>query len=453
MEQEIKYYDVIVAGGGISGAIAAIAAARCGADTLLVEQYGFLGGMLTAAGVGPMMTFHSNDRLVIKGITNEMIERLVAKGKSPGHIPDSSNFVKTVTPFDAEAMKQELEIMLLESGGKLLYHAMLAGVNKENGRISTIQVCTKAGLLTLGAKVFVDATGDADLSAMAGVDCTLGRETDGLCQPMTMKMKMRNVNIEAIKKYLRENPEEAPRLAQDFSAMDTSSRLSVAGFTKTLKKAQEDGLISFEREYLLFFETNTPGEVIINTSRVLGRNSTDPWSLTLAEIEGRKQVRELERFLKERVIGFEESELVYSGPFIGVRSSRQIKGLYTLTVEDLVEYREFEDVIAHSAYPIDIHSPTGAGTEHAGMAVRDVYGIPYRCLVNDKVDNIITVGRSISASFEAQSSIRLTPSCGAIGHAGGVAAAIAAKDGIAAKDISIAELHKILKDQDAYIEK
>lgn len=444
-------YDVIVVGGGIAGAVAGIAASRCGARTLVVEQYGFLGGMLTAAGVGPMMTFHSKDGQVIKGITGELIDRLVSKGKSPGHIPDSSNFTYTVTPFDAEAMKHELEIMLQESGGQLLYHTMLAGAVVEDGRISRIQVCNKAGLSHLSSGVYIDATGDADLSVMSGVDYSLGREKDRKCQPMTMKLKMRNVDIEEIKKYIRANPHEAPRIT-DLSILDKSPRLSMAGFTETLKKAIEDGIISFEREYLLFFETNVPGEVIINTSRVLGHVSTDPWSYSQAEIEGRKQVRELEVFLKERVAGFKNAEIVYSGPTIGVRSSRQIKGIYTLTEKDLIEQRKFEDVIAHSAYPIDIHSPDGSGTEHAGMCVKEMYSIPYRCLVNDKVENLITVGRSISATFEAQSAVRLSPTCGAIGHSGGVAAYLAAKGGVKASEVSIKELHDIMKRQNAYLE-
>lgn len=443
-------FDVIVAGGGISGAIAGIAASRRGAKTLVVEQYGFLGGMLTAAGVGPMMTFHSRDGQVIKGITGELIDRLVAKGKSPGHIPDSSSFTYTVTPFDAEAMKHELEIMLLEAGGNVLYHTMLAGAQVLEDRIARIQVCNKAGLSYLRSKVYIDATGDADLSVMAGVEYSLGRERDRQCQPMTMKLKMRNVDIEAIKEHIKENPGEAPRI-KDLTLLDRAPRLSMAGFAETLKKAREDGMISFEREYLLFFETNTPGEVIINTSRVLNHVSTDPWSFSEAEVEGRKQVRELEVFLRERVPGFKNAQTVYSGPAIGVRSSRQIKGLYNLTAEDLIEQRKFEDVIAHSAYPIDIHSPDGAGTEHADMRIREMYSIPYRCLVNGKVENLITVGRSISATFEAQSAIRLSPSCGAIGHAGGVAAYLAARDGIKASEVDMKELQSILREQGAYL--
>jgi hypothetical protein len=444
-------YDVVVAGGGISGGMAAVAASRCGAGTLVVEQYGFLGGMLTAAGVGPMMTFHAGDRQVIQGLTGELVDRLSRKGKSPGHIFDTTGYTYSVTPFDAESMKHELEMMLLESGGDVLYHTMLAEVRVEAGRILGITVCNKSGLHELKGKIFIDATGDADLSAWAGVEFSKGRASDGACQPMTMNLKMRNVDIDAVKKFIRDNPEEFPRLQGDTGIVDRAPRLSIGGFVRTLQEAQRSGEISFKREDVLFFETNIPGEVIVNTTRVLGCDGTDPWSLTKAEIEGRRQVRELEKFLREKISGFQRAETVYSGPAIGVRSSRQIKGLYTLTGGDLLSCEKFGDVIAQAGYPVDIHSPDGEGTNHMHLKWGDIYSIPYRCLVNDKIGNLITVGRCISATFEAQAAIRTTPTAGAIGHAGGVAAALAAKRGVKASDVDMAELQRVLKDQGAYL--
>lgn len=457
-----QMYDVIVVGGGISGSMAAIAALRNGAKTLVVEQYGFLGGMLTAAGVGPMMTFHAGETQVVQGITGELIDRLVAKEKSPGHIFDTTGYTYTVTPFDVEGMKHELEIMLLESGGNILYHTMLGDVDVENSKITGIVVCNKAGLSRLTAKVFVDATGDADLSAWAGVEFTKGRKSDGLAQPMTMNIRVRNVNIERVKDFIKSNPQEFPRLKGNTAIVDKAPRLSIGGFVKTLKDAQAKQEISFKREDLLFFETNNPGEVIINTSRILREDSTEPWSLSRAEIEGRRQVRELEAFLKNRIRGFENSEVVYSGPAIGVRSSRQIKGLYTLTKEDLLSGKMFEDVIAHSGYPIDVHPPEGERTEkerqerlsedkfHAKEG--HLCHIPYRCLINSEVLNLVTVGRSISADFEAQGAIRTTPIAGAIGHAGGVAASISALEDIDLPDIDAKTVQQVLQDQGAYLE-
>ncbi|GIO36597.1 hypothetical protein J41TS12_14580 [Paenibacillus antibioticophila] len=448
----MRHYEVIVSGGGVSGAIAAIAAARAGAKTLIVEANGFLGGTLTAAGVGPMMTFHAGKKQAIQGITDELIQRLRRIGKSPGHIEDATNYTYSVTPFDAEAMKHELETMLLEAGGDILYHTMLAGVVTNGSRITSLTLCNKAGLSEITGDVFIDATGDGDVAAWAGVEFAKGRESDGMSQPMTLKMKMRNVDTSAIRDYIRKHPEEFTRMNQDLSVMDTAERLSVIGFEKQFKEAKERGEVTIKREDVLFFETNNPGEVIMNTTRILGCDSTDPWSLSLAEIEGRRQCRELELFLRKYVPGFEEAIVVSTGPSIGVRGSRQIKGQYTLTGEDILTMKKFDDVIAHSGYPIDIHSPDGEGTTHGRLEWGGMYGIPYRSLVTDQFDNLIVVGRCLSATFEAQAAVRTTPTVGAIGQAGGTAAALAVKSRKAVTEVDIAELQRKLREEGAYLE-
>ncbi|WP_240417764.1 FAD-dependent oxidoreductase [Paenibacillus periandrae] len=375
VENTSKEYDVIVVGGGVSGAIAAIAAARYGGDVLLIEQNGFLGGTLTASGVGPMMTFHAGNVQVIQGITDELIERLKRQGKSTGHILDTTGYTYTVTPFDAEAMKHELELMLIESGGQVLYHTMLASVDCKDGSIGQIIVCNKAGLSALKAKCYVDASGDADLSVWAGVEYAKGREADGLCQPMTMNLKMYNVDMDAVKSYIREHPEEFPKLGGDIGNIDRSSRLSISEFLKVFADALLEGEITFQRGNFLFFETNNPGEVIINTSRIHGKDGTDPMSLSEAETEGRQQIRQLEKALNTRVPGFSKAVTAYSGPSVGVRGTRQIKGLYTLGHQDVLSCRAFTDVIAHSGYPIDIHSPDGKHAEenHLRLKWGDMY--------------------------------------------------------------------------------
>ncbi|MGJ8653594.1 MAG: FAD-dependent oxidoreductase [Opitutaceae bacterium] len=446
-----RHYDVIVVGGGISGAMAAIASARGGAKTLVVEQYGFLGGMLTAAGVGPMMTFHAGDQQVVKGTTGELIDRMVEKKQSPGHVFDTTGFTYTVTPFDVEGMKRELELMLTEAGGEMLYHAMLASVQTDGDKITSITVCTKSGMLPLHAKVFVDATGDADLAKHAGVECTSGRESDGLSQPMTMKMRMMNVDTQAVRDYIKANPDEFPRLKGDTSIIDRSSKISIGGFVKTLEKGRAAGDFTFPREDILFFEANSEGEVIVNTTRILGYDSNDPWSFSQAEMEGRKQAREVELFLKKWVPGFKDSVLVYTGPQIGVRSSRQIKGRYTLTGQDVIQRKKFSDTIAHTGYPIDIHSPTGTGTDHVKPEWGSFCHIPYRCLVNDQVQNMVTVGRCISVDFEAQGGVRTTPTMGAVGQAGGLAAAISVRSEKPVGDIDVKQLQAELVEQGSFL--
>ncbi len=447
-------YDVVVVGGGISGVMSAITAARNGAKTLIIEQYGFMGGMLTNAGVGPMMTYHVGDRQVIKGHTGELIDRLVEKRKSPGHVLDTIGYTYTVTPFDVEGMKQELELMLLESGADILYHTMLCGVKVSDGKIECLTISNKAGLSEVNAKVYIDATGDGDLSAWAGVEFTKGRETDGACQPMTMNMKLSNVNIEAVKAFVKENPEEFPFLKGNTKIVDKAPRLSISGYENIVKKGKEDGSLEFKTEAILFFETNNPGEVIVNSTRVRGLDSTNPWDLTKAEIEGRRQVRNLEEFLHTSVRGFENAVLLSTGPHIGVRGSRQIKGLYTLTLEDIVSAKTFDDVIAHGGYPVDVHHPDGNGEvvkEEDNITTGTMYSVPYRCLVNQQISNLITVGRCISASFEAQGAIRTTPIVGAIAEAGGVAASLAVKYGQNTRDINKKEMQDILIKDGAYL--
>lgn len=447
----MKSYDVIIIGGGVSGSIAGIAASRQGAKVLVIESAGFLGGSLTSAGVGPMMTFHAGNKQVIRGITDELIQRLKKAGKSPGHIPDSTMYTYSVTPFDAEAMKYELESMLLESDGDILYHTMLAGVEVKNGIINSIKICNKSGLSDVKGRIFIDATGDADLAVGAGVPFTKGRKKDGAAQPMTLNIKFRNVDVEKLKDYIKNNPDNFTRMHKDITTMDKVERLSVIGFVKEFNLAKQKGEISIKREDVLFFETNNPGEFIINTTRILGCDATDPWSLSKAEIEGRRQFIELESFFKNYIPGFENAVVASTGPNIGIRGSRQIKGVYTLTAEDLLTKRKFKDVIAHSGYPIDIHSPDGEGTTSTMLEWGDYYNIPYSTMITNEINNLIVVGRCISASFEAQAAIRLSPTAGAIGQAGGTAAAIAVKSNEDVRNIDINELQSTLINNGAFI--
>lgn len=451
-------YDIIIIGGGISGAVAAISAARCGSKVLIVEKNASLGGTLAACEVGPMMTFHAGDKLAIRGITNEIIERLQKRGKSCGHIYDTTGTTYTVTPFNSDAFKNELDEMLYEAGGKVLYHTMLAKVNTSGDKIESITVCTPNGLMDLKAKVYIDASGDATLSMMAGVETITGRKEDGLTQPMTLVMKMGGVDFETLKNKTQDEPEEFMEIHRtDLSFWDKSPRMSFHVYQNRFKKAQKEGRISFDREWILVFETDNPGEAIINSTRVQGLNPTDIYEHSEAERIGRKQVRELEEFLKTECPGFENAYLVRTGSQIGVRSSRQIVGCYTVTTEDLATEKKFPDVIAHGGYPVDIHSlkkgeendiPDGIKKFEWGT----MYSVPYRALINEKVTNLITVGRCISAEFEAVGALRVSPMAGATGHAGGVAASLAANADGNVHNIDIKKLQAVLQEQNAYIE-
>ena len=445
--------DIVVIGGGISGTLAAVAAARTGQQVLLAERYGFLGGMLTAGGVGPMMTFHAGDRQVVRGLNGELIERLQRHHASPGHLVDTTGYTFSVTPFDAEAMKLELDRMCREAAVRVLFHSQLTGCVMEDGVVTAVRLQSGVHQLEVRARVFVDATGNADLAVLAGAPTVKGRPEDGRCQPMTMNLKVYNVDIPAVRAYIHAHPEEFPRLKGDTSIIDRAPRLSIGGFVETLRQAREAGEITFPREDVLFFETANPGEVIVNTSRIVDLDPTDPFALSQAEMAGREQVDQLMAFLRKRVAGFSAARLAFSGPQVGIRSSRQLRGAYVLRAEDVLGAIKFPDAVACNAYPIDIHSPTGnpAESRHGHLHPGEYYTIPYRSLYALEVKNLLVTGRAISGEFAAQAAFRTTPCAGALGHAAGAAAALAAKRDGNVTTLPYPELRNLLLQQAAFL--
>ena len=434
-----KQYDVIVAGGGVSGTVAAIAAGRLGADVLILEEGAYLGGALTGCGVGPMMTFHAGEKQVIRGIMEEIVERLKTDGYSTGHIYDTMQYISYLTPFNSEGLKVVLDEMTAEAGCTVLFHTFIGAAVCGEGKIESLTVCNKDGIHSVSARVYIDGTGDG--------------ESDGAAQPMTMNMKYLNVDTEAIKEHIRTHIADFSRHQGNEELMDTVSRFSFCGFQDEFREARERGELEIRREDVLCFETDRPGEYIVNTTRIIGHDAVNAASLSDAEVTGRRQCRQLDRFLRRHVPGFQNAVLEFTGPRVGVRGSRQLSGKYTLTAEDILERRSFDSVIAHSAYPIDIHNPKGVGTDSRFLSEKGTYySIPYETLYCEEIKNLLAAGRCISASFEAQAAIRTTPTAGALGHAAGVAAALAAKgDGDVSK-VSRKELQKRLKEQGAYLD-
>lgn len=450
MHAEKHTWDVIVLGGGVSGCMAAIASARQGAKTLLVEQYGFLGGSLTNAGVGPMMTFHAGSRQVVTGIPQELVDRMCRLGGCLGHIEDTTGYASSVTPFDAEIMKLALDQLTAESGVTVLFHARLVRVQYEDSCLSAVCVQTRGGLLDLEGNVFIDATGDGALSASAGAQVCQGRDLDGFCQPMTTNMKVRGVDIFALKEEIRREPENFN--IRDLSSLDRSPRLSVAGFYRQFNAAKQRGELTTAREDVLLFETVMPGEVIVNTTRVVLLNPTDAWDLSEAERQGRQQAYELMRFFRKYCAGFEQADLVSTGVQIGVRESRRVMGDYLLTAEDLLSSRCFEDTVALGGYPIDIHNPTGAKTETTHLKPGQFYYIPLRALLVGGKDNLLVCGRCISATHEAGAAIRVTPIAMGVGQAAGTAAGLAAVNGLPVRALTYAQVRSALEQLGAAIQ-
>ncbi|MBU9712717.1 FAD-dependent oxidoreductase [Evansella tamaricis] len=447
MKREEKF-DVVVAGGGPSGIMAAIAAARSGAKTMLVERYGFLGGMATNALVGPLQTFHAGEKQIAKGLGEEAIQRLKKIGGTPGHVKDMIGFVPTVTPVDVEKLKFVYQEMVEESGVHLQLHTVVTGVQLgTDSNLEALHLYNKSGHFQVEGKAFVDCTGDGDVVHYSGVPYEKGRPKDGLAQPMSMMFRMGKVDLEQVKAYMKENVDDFV-LADEW---EDAPFVAVSGFFKLVEKGKKDGNLKVERDRVLFFELPNEGEISVNMTRVIRYDATDGQALSQAEVISRRQVMEVVQFLQEYIPGFKESILINCGTQIGVRESRRIIGEYILTGEDLINGKKFEDCIALGSYPIDIHAPDGDELNVIEMEPGTIYDIPYRSILNNKVRNLLVAGRCLSATHEALASARVTPTAMLVGQAAGTAAAMAAKAGVLPREVDIKSLQESLRKQGCYL--
>jgi hypothetical protein len=424
----MREYDVLVVGGGNAGCAAALAAARCGARTLLVERYGFLGGTATASMVGPWMTFHSGAERIVGGIAQEIVERLIARGGSPGHIPDASDYVPTITPFDPEIHKALLFELMRESGVELLLHAWFLDALSGEGRVAGAGFATVGGLRQVAAARTIDATADAYVAASAGVPTQQGDER-GRVQPASLMFRLSHVDREALAAYVRHNPDQM-RTSLKAHERSAESLSAVAGLYELWEAARARGDVTVPRELVSLFATPYADEVTVNMTRVVDIDPLDPDDLTRAEVEARAQVTQLVDFFRRDVPGFANARLAATATQIGIRESRRIVGEYTLSANDVLEARTFADAVARSAYPIDIHNPRGSGTTTHRLPAGASYEIPYRCLVPRGVDDLLVAGRCISTTHEALASTRLTPTVMTLGQAAGTAAALSLRAGV-----------------------
>ena len=410
-------YDIIVAGGGLAGAFAAISAAREGMKVILIEKNGCLGGMATSGLVFPFMSYRERGKGAVAntGLFSTLLKGMHALGGS-----DSD----TSGAYKEEYMKLLLDRMVKEAGVKVLFHSLLSEIERDGRTIKSITLSTPQGHIKITAPVFIDATGDADLTAFAGLEYELGRESDGLCQPMTLNFRLTNV---------------------DWSKYDGKAANAL------YKEYREKGLIKNPREDILVFRYPVYNIMHLNTTRIVGKNPTLVEDLTEAEMTAREQMYEMFLFLKKNIPGCENCDIVESASEIGIRESRRIVGLYRITEEDVTKAHKHDDRIARATYEIDIHNPAGTGTYHCPVPENDFYTIPYRALVPVGADNLIVAGRPISSSHEAHSSFRIMPITSCIGEAAGIAAALARKNDCASKDIPVKTMQDILVDNGALI--
>lgn len=415
-------YDVLVAGAGASGMCAALAAARAGKRVLLVEKTGMLGGSNTQSLVCPLMGFHAGRHQVVRGLAQEIVDRLARRGGTLGHIPDPLGVTATITPIEPEILKQVyFEMAQAEPNLTLLLHTFLCGTDRAGDRLRAVTAVHKGGMERLSAPVFIDATGDGDLAALAGVDFHVGRAADGLAQPMTLVMKVGGVDLSRVRDAMRARPDQFVLCAE----AERIPYIAVSGYFDAVSQAHARGELTLPRDRVLFFQGVRAGEVILNMSRVVQRRSTDARELSLAEAEGRAQADEILSFLRSSIDGFQSAYLIETGAAIGIRESRHIVGQYTLTERDILTCAQFDDAVAMCGFPIDIHDPLGKELHWTQTDTASCYDVPYRVMLPEGLSNLLVTGRCVSATHEAAASVRITPTAMALGEAAGIAASLA----------------------------
>ena len=437
--------DIVVVGGGPAGLCAAVAAARGGAKVMLVEKNAFCGGMATAGMVAPFMTCYDSggDKMLIRGIFEELVERLIAVGGAihPSKVESKTAFTSYidkghvhVTPFKAESLKIVADEMLTEAGVKILYHTQLVDAEAEGDLVTRIIVAMKEGLASIRAKAFIDCTGDGDLAAKAGAAYTIGN-AQGKMQPATMFFTVGGVDVSKVDEDIAKNWDNFYR----------KDGINYRSLHWRVSEARENGDWPLDRVSIGLFRGVEEDEFSINTSRVMNIDGTKSESLTEGEIVGRQQVRIIFNFLKKYVPGFENSRLILSGSTLGIRETRHIKGIKTLTVDQILNCEVPEDSIMLAANSVDVHGKYGPkSNEYITIPEGKCYGIPYGTMIPPVFSNLAVAGRPISADCEAAGAIRVMPPCMGIGQAAGTAVAMAVLGGYDLRTLDVKALREKL---------
>jgi len=400
--------DVLVAGGGPSGVAAGVHAARAGARTLVVERYGRLGGAGVICLASPLMGAAASDFLA------EFDRRFAAVGG------------------DWELLDIVYADMLQEAGAEVLLHCWVFDAITEGLVVRGVDLLCKQGVLSVGAKVVVDATGDADVACAAGADYEIGRESDGLMQPMSVMFRLGGVDKQ--RALLCGSEPEA-------HSVDVPEGI----WHDVVMTGQASGELPESVGVIRLYESPRRGERIVNATQMNRVDGTRVKDLTRAELEGRRQALMVARFLRRHAPGYEHCFISQLPAAVGVRETRRVLGEDYLTRADLVAGRKRRAAIVRDAsFVIDIHNPDGVGQAHGFAETVQPYDIPYGCLVPRRVDGLLVAGRCISGSHEAHASYRVQRIALAVGAAAGAAAAIAAMEGIQPREVAVDRIQKEL---------
>jgi hypothetical protein len=412
-------YDVLVCGGGPSGIAACVAAARNGAKTCLVEQYGFLGGSATAALVNPISEFRKNGKRIIGGIPWEFVNRLAARGGARIDLANGN------VPFDPEIYKLVAMEFVRDNHVDILLHSFLVDtvMGRENA-IEAVIVTSATGLHAIKAKYFIDCTGNGDLASMAQMELQVSDSKEW--QPGSLCFILANVDTDHLENIF---PGEVDK--------------------KFYNRRIRDFLLDYRKIHPQFPHFGGPwfcsvlgkGLVSVNISR-RSCNPLDAWEFSKTEGDLRKDIFEIHEVLKNQFLEFKDSRIVNSGVQTGIRESRRILGNYVLSQNDLNNSLNFNDVIAMSSHPIDMH--VANGEDQAVMFLSDPVGIPYRCLYSDSHKNLLVAGRCISVDRKMLATVRVQAPVMGVGEAAGTAAAIALKQSIPVGQVDGKLLHAML---------
>ena len=439
-------YDVVVCGGGFAGFGASCAAAREGAKTILIERDGSLGGTGTKGMVNHILGARrvDGDRLYtcVGGLFSEIEKRLLKSGGAIDvHTVDIDlpphgwyPLLGVGLVFEPEEMKLTLEDIAEECGVHLLYMTDIVDVVRDDRKISGVIIHNKNGLSVIKGKYFVDATGDADIAKAFGCSLIKG-DNDGGMAAASLEMHVENVNAEELTEYMR-------------STRDVR-------FRKLIAPLKESGEWDFPYEIFISVQMTRPDVFMINTIRQVGVDGTDAESVTRAMIDGRKENFKLLDIMRAHFPGFENARVRSIAPTIGIRETNRLVGEYVLTADDLISGKDFDDGIALSAYHWDMPNPKRPSDQPlAGVKTASPYTqIPYRSLLPREADNLIVVGRCISAEREVLGPVRVMAPCLAMGEAAGGAAAHVMADGRAFRDADIPAVKRTIKSRGGYVDR
>ncbi len=444
----IEAYDAVVCGGGPAGIAAVLAARRAKQKVLLIESQGQLGGMSISGLVSHWLGGRTDDgsRWAVGGLFRTMVQEAEKAGIALIPTPDSEikyqphgwykGQLATGIPFDPYAMAAFLDEKIETGGINLLLLTQVVDVRVSQNRITHVIIFNKSGLAAVPATAVIDATGDADIAARSGCRYVKGRESDGLTTPATLQFHVTHVNQDELAKYITTH--DSPR------------------FRERIKELRQAGEWPFPYDIFISVQLHEKGSMMINTSRLTGIDGTDGKSVTRGMIHGRRETQQLFELMKKHFPGFQNARIKSVAPLLGVRETRRILGQYTLTVDDLIEGKEFPDTIGFSAYGWDLPDPKRPSYQpmHDKQMQKKlpVTPIPYRLLVPHPVENLICPGRAISVERDVLGPLRVMAPCFAMGEAAGIAAAQVVKNKIEFRNIDVKMLREALKQNGAVVE-